>query len=1138
MSPTKPRRRTPLQTILVWFLPALAMIAAAVVVASPTALIPLLLANTLMLGAMCHAIGFDPEPTFTRTVLRRGVAHLILFTAYTALVLVLIAWPLVMLTQTPSLASSIVLSIALALGAALLWRAWPAFGLAFLWDDAFPGSAGKGSLIRAALSRSLQFARHLSGEERFFSHFLPVSLCTLIAAFGALALSVLVGVVPDELRTAGVLLYGLILLPLCCLVITNRTLRALLYEGQQRGGGSSTTAEPDPDRERSRELDEAPAASSPETETGAASDDDLLEAVRAGRIDAALTLLEAGADADAMAHPSDRDQRSALILAALLPETRLLRAMIAHGADVNRVQAGLTPLLAATRDSYHGRAEAVMTLLANGADPCQADADGNTPLHGAALSAEPTVAAMLIDAEADPNVLNRQGLTPLAAACRAANWPLAQFLLEHGAKPALDSGEPALVAAAGIAEDDPEGVRLLLKHKASVHAANTIGRTALMAAALEGHADIARALVGAGAKTDVVDHHQTSALMEASRSGALGVVNVLAAAGARVDLRDKHGRDALMLACQSPRTQAGIVRALLDLGADPRAVGNDERSALDHAAATGRWDLVALMDPQTPLPANLDIGAEPEAGADTPEHLADALRFGHWAIASTFSRRAREWPQRDLANMYRQLAGDAPATARRWLLEHGLSPHATLEDGQPLLDALLDALPDSADAVHDLMDAGASCAGAGRIARSLDNLDNDACSERLVLRMLDAGGDPFGAHRDGITPLHHAAANGQRTLLQVLLNLGSNPNAQDAAGRTPLHAALEHADPLPQIRALIRAGADPEAPAANSETPLGSVLDQADPELTRWLRWDERWPLPRRALRPHDLPAAAATGDNEAVCKLLDLDFAVDSRDSQGANALLRAAGMGHTETARLLIEHGADLTLSARSGVTALAAAANAGRSDMVALLIESGTPIDQPLPGQATALMLAVARGHVDIAEQMLEAGANVHVRDMYGRSVLHPAAQLCFAGRDSLRARRLLDVLLKRGADANHADQDGRTPLLLLLGSHAKPGADCDSTHIGALLPALLDAGADPRHADRRGVTPLHACAMHMLTAPARVLLSRGAARDAVDELGRTPAELARALGYIDVAVELEARGHAVPGVHQTLRQPAAD
>jgi ankyrin repeat protein len=150
------------------------------------------------------------------------------------------------------------------------------------------------------------------------------------------------------------------------------------------------------------------------------------------------------------------------MLAALLPDTRLLRALVAKGADVNRATGGLTPLLAATRDSLHGRAEAVMTLLANGADPLATDAEGRTALHGAVLSEEPMVAAMLLDAGAPINALDQAGASPLAVACRAANWPLAKFLLERGAKPAPANGEPALVAAAGIADDDPAGVKLLL----------------------------------------------------------------------------------------------------------------------------------------------------------------------------------------------------------------------------------------------------------------------------------------------------------------------------------------------------------------------------------------------------------------------------------------------------------------------------------------------------------------------------------------------------------------------------------------------------------------------------------------------------------------------------------------------------
>jgi hypothetical protein len=98
MPPTKSRRRPPLLTSLPWFLPALALVAVAGLAAHPLVLVPLLLANALAMGAVCHAIGFGPEPSFSRTVLRRGAAHVVLFTAYTALVLLLVAWPLIELS--------------------------------------------------------------------------------------------------------------------------------------------------------------------------------------------------------------------------------------------------------------------------------------------------------------------------------------------------------------------------------------------------------------------------------------------------------------------------------------------------------------------------------------------------------------------------------------------------------------------------------------------------------------------------------------------------------------------------------------------------------------------------------------------------------------------------------------------------------------------------------------------------------------------------------------------------------------------------------------------------------------------------------------------------------------------------------
>jgi len=316
---------------------------------------------------------------------------------------------------------------------------------------------------------------------------------------------------------------------------------------------------------------------------------------------------------------------------------------------------------------------------------------------------------------------------------------------------------------------------------------------------------------------------------------------------------------------------------------------------------------------------------------------------------------------------------------------------------------------------------------------------------------------------------------------------------------------------------------------------LGLAMTMDAPELTRWLRWTP-WSLPGRRLRADDLAAAATAGDLDAVNKLLELGFAADSPDARGVSALVYACSRGHRDIAECLLDAGADPGLITPTGITPLVAAINMRQLELMPLLVERGARVDQRLPGGITALMVACAQGHAEAAKALAAAEADVDATDKTARTPLHVAAQYCFAGHDSLQARRLLDTLLGMEPDVNRVDSKGLTPLLMLLGAHEKPGADCDPTHLGALLPVLLDAGARHDHADPRGVTALHACAMHALLAPARILLARGADRTAVDAFDRRSADVARQLGYTDIAVELDDRHGHIPGVHQTLRTPA--
>ncbi len=381
-----------------------------------------------------------------------------------------------------------------------------------------------------------------------------------------------------------------------------------------------------------------------------------------------------------------------------------------------------------------------------------------------------------------------------------------------------------------------------------------------------------------------------------------------------------HGRDALLLACQSPHADRETVRILLQLGADPRAAGKDGRSALDHAASAGRWNLVALLDPDTPLPASHCDDLSPEPGADSPQHLLDALRFGHWAAVSGFRQLFAEWPESVRVELYLQLLEPGHANARRWLFEHGLDPASRCDDGRHLAGAVLDSLPQSLEALDELLNMGQDVAGQGLLAHAMGRLGSAAEGAALTPKLIDHGGDLFGGDADGRTPVHHAAANGMSHTLILLLQRGCNPNVRDREGQTPLHHALKQ--PLPQatalLRALIRHGADPEAADSAGETPLGQALEADNDDCKRWLHWSP-WPLPTRPLRATDLHAAAAAGDAAAVERLLELGFDVDARDAQGATALLRACGKGHLQAARVLLEQHADVRLSTPGGATAL---------------------------------------------------------------------------------------------------------------------------------------------------------------------------------------------------------------------------
>jgi len=1138
MSKSLPERLSVLASSVSYLAPGWCACAAAAFVSPVFALPLLILGNALIFAGITLSTRMSAERRFASTLLERGSAYAILLAAYTALAAIAFVYPVQLLLRDHSLQAALLLSGALFVLLILPWRWWPAFGLSLVWDDAT--DASRRPAFVGVLARSWSFATHLtSWNDIFFADGLIVSFTLLLLAAGELLLSGLLGAtVPAETRWVALAVYAVAFAPLAHWLIARCSLAALRSEQPQPAI--------EPVAKAAAPRVEDPAVDWPRFDHGPDVADlnaALLRAARSGQTEAGLTALAEGADARISPAGGDRDQRSALVLACLHPDLRLLRELIARGADVNAAHAGLAPLIAVTRDSQFGRPDAVMTLLTNGADARCSDGEGNTPLHYAARAAQPVVAALLCDAGAEVDAINQEGMTPLAIACVSGNCSMAKFLLERHADPEVARAQPALFAAAGALDDDPELAKLLLKHRAHVDARDAVGRTALINAALHGNADIAAALLKAGAQVDLADERGTTALLEAARAGANDVIDVLAAYAPAADHVDRLGRSALMLAAQSAQADEGALRRLLALGASRSLATPEGRRAADFAATAGRWNLVTLLDPDYVLPASVgeavaSVGAPEQA---LPTHLLDALRFAHWNIVENFAPRLREWPMAQRAQLFVELSEHDDPRARCWLLAHGLDPNTQLENGDSLLARMLANLPATLAATRELLEAGAHAGGIGMLdpvfdAAALASAPRSALAA-IASTMIQRGADVFSPDTKWQTPLARSAALGEVGLARDMLARGADPNTRDRHGRTPLFAALSLApkEAVPLARALVRAGADPELASANGETPLGLALAQS-PEVAQWLNWPQ-WPLPKRALRDADLPAAAKLGDIAAVTKLLDLGLPVDATDAQGASALIHAAGAGHADLVARLLDRGARLDCATTNGATALSAAVSARREAVVAAMLERGIDANQRLSGGGTVLMIAAALGYPEIIVRLLARGANVNAEDARGTRALHAAAQFAFASRDTARARRVLELLIEKGAALDAVDAKGRSALLYLLGARAEPGSVADQQHLQSLLALFLVGRANVNLQDERGVSALHACAMHGLVVPARALLAARADAEAQDVLGRTPRAVASLLGYVDVAAELGLRSGAtampLPGQPAALR-----
>jgi ankyrin repeat protein len=97
-----------------------------------------------------------------------------------------------------------------------------------------------------------------------------------------------------------------------------------------------------------------------------------------------------------------------------------------------------------------------------------------------------------------------------------------------------------------------------------------------------------------------------------------------------------------------------------------------------------------------------------------------------------------------------------------------------------------------------------------------------------------------------------------------------------------------------------------------------------------------------------------------------------------GLTAFFWACSRGHTECARLLIDHNADVNAKGCNGLDALRAMALLGYLDRVKLLVQNGADVNCQDNFGVTSLMASAEKGHSTVAQYLLMQKADVHYRN----------------------------------------------------------------------------------------------------------------------------------------------------------------
>lgn len=323
--------------------------------------------------------------------------------------------------------------------------------------------------------------------------------------------------------------------------------------------------------------------------------------------------------------------------------------------------------------------------------------------------------------------------------------------------------------------------------------------------------------------------------------------------------------------------------------------------------------------------------------------------------------------------------------------------------------------------------------------------------EQAVTLLLAAGADPNKFNHDNTQAVMHAALDSTRggvQVLRALIDAGGNIHLPDHQGSVPLFYALRR-KAWDSAKHLIELGGHRTHTNEFKQTTAALAIEHDAPPALLARLFETGLDVNAASYNnPSPLVMAAKKGSAAHIGVLLQQPgILIDQPDSDGVSALFHAVISGREDAVAALLDNKASPDAVKSKGITPLSYAASAGHQEILEMLVKAGAALDVPSSDGRTALSNAAGNGNIRMVITLLNAAQERGVT-LSLAPALHVAAEKGFG--------RILELLIKAGADANAADNDSRTPLM--------KAATSDNTEA---LDILLKAGAKPETADAHGM-----------------------------------------------------------------------